>query len=162
MTGSDAVLVGGAAVAILTDGTFMSGDFDIVAGADKSFHHAMVEHGFRLEDQPGFLKKGYFHPDWPEFGFEPVSGALFDARADRRRLIHIRLAEVAGEISLPSVEDMIADRLAQHEAVSTPTDNSRLMQARLLFHLAEDIDTAYLLKRIRDEGGNAALLGVQK
>jgi hypothetical protein len=54
---------------------------------------------------------------------------------------------------------MIADRLAQH-AVSSPTDDSRLQQARYLFRLAEGLDISYLYRRMIEEGGDPALLGL--
>lgn len=157
-TGSEAVLVGGAATAILTQGLFPSGDFDVVAGRDQEFDQAMTTHGFRRENQPGYRIKGWYHPDHLDYGFEQVSGYLFDGRADRKRLIRLAV-EPRGEIVIPSVEDMIADRLAAHSQAS-PTDDSRLRQARALFKLAETIDRDYLLERISDEGGDASLLDV--
>ena len=57
------------------------------------------------------------------------------------------------------LEDRIADRLGQH-AVASPADTSRLDQARALFGLANTLDKAYLLRRIRDDGGDPALLGL--
>ena len=155
-SGTDAVLVGGAAVAILTAGLFPSGDFDVVAARDDDFERAMLQHGFRREDRPGQLKIGYYHQEHPCFGFQQVSGSLFDGQADRKRLLRITLSRHGG-IVLPSVEDMIADRLAQH-AVASPTDDSRLRQARTLFALFDDLDKDYLFERIRYEGGDASLL----
>jgi hypothetical protein len=58
---------------------------------------------------------------------------------------------------LPSIEDMIADRLGQYPAGSA-SDTSRLEQARVLFQLADGLDITYLSKRIRDEGGDLTLL----
>ena len=52
---------------------------------------------------------------------------------------------------------MIADRLAQH-AVASPTDDSRLRQAVLLFQIADELDLDYLIRRVRDEGGDPSLL----
>lgn len=52
---------------------------------------------------------------------------------------------------------MIADRLAQH-AVASPTDDSRLRQARSLFALLGDLDKDYSFERIRYEGGDTSLL----
>lgn len=157
-TGNEAVLVGGAATAILTDGEFPSGDFDIVAGADDAFREAMTENGFRREAGGRYLLKGFFHPEHPEYGFEQVSRPLFDGRADRNRLTRIPMDEAGSiEIYLPSVEDMIADRLGQY-AVSSPDDDSRLRQARAMFDLADKIDEDYLVRRIRDEGGDPGLL----
>lgn len=156
-TASDAVLVGGAATAILTAGLFLSGDFDVVAGLDHEFNAAMLAHGFSREDQPGFLHRGWYHAKHPGYGFEQVSGYLFGGLADRKRFIRFAV-NLHSEIVLPSVEDMIADRLGQH-AVASPTDDSRLQQAKSLLQLSELIDREYLLRRIKDEGGDASLLG---
>jgi hypothetical protein len=155
-TGSDAVLVGGAAVAIYTSGQFPSADFDIVAGRDEAFAEAMQRHGFRPEDREGYLRVGYYHPDDPFYGFQLVSGRLFDGQADCQRLVRLRL-RAHGEATLPAIEDMIADRLGQY-AVASPTDQTRLMQARALFNLAESLDMAYLKRRVEEEGGDPALL----
>src|ERR1700761_1946162 len=135
MTGGEVVLVGGAATVLYTDGEFMSGDFDLVAAADGALEAAMTEAGFKREDQIGYLLRGFYHPAHPGFGFEPVSGRLFDGKADVKRLRKVLMSGDAG-IVLPSFEDMIADRLGQHTAAS-PTDDSRLLQARCLFRLAK-------------------------
>jgi hypothetical protein len=155
-TGSDAVLVGGAATAIYTAGLFPSGDFDIVAARDEAFDQVMLSHGFRAEDRSGHLLVGYYHPDHPAYGFQQVSGDLFDGLAERHRLVHI-LVTPQSEITLPAIEDLIADRLGQH-AVASPTDDSRLRQARSLFLLGQDIDLAYLRRRVTEESGDPALL----
>jgi hypothetical protein len=42
---------------------------------------------------------------------EAVSGPLFDGRADKDRLITVDLG--VGEIVIPAIEDMIADRMGQ-------------------------------------------------
>lgn len=157
-TGGDAVLVGGAATAIYTAGLFPSGDFDIVAAWDAEFDRAILSHGFKAEDRSGQLKIGYYHPDHPSYGFQQVSGDLFDGHADRGRLVHIQVVP-QGKITLPAIEDMIADRLGQH-AIASPSDDSRLRQARALFVLGQGIDPVYLQRRIIEEGGNPALLEV--
>jgi hypothetical protein len=155
MTGGDAVLVGGAAVAILTAGMFPSADFDVVASADPEFETSMAEHGFLREDRPGYLRIGFYHLDHPGYGFQQVSGSLFDGRSERGRVVRITVQ--AGEIVLPSVEDLIADRLAQH-AVASPTDDSRLRQAKFLYRLTENLDMEYLYRRIMAEDGDPSLL----
>jgi len=157
-TGDDAVLVGGAAVTLYTCGWFPSGDFDIVAGRGPAFHAAMLEQGFQPEDRPGRLRIGYYHPEHPGYGFQQVSGPLFDGRSDRTRLVRMEIVP-PGQVTLPAIEDLIADRLGQH-AIASPTDTSRLDQALALFGLAETLDRAYLLQRIRDDGGDPALLGL--
>jgi hypothetical protein len=61
-----------------------------------------------------------------------------------------------------SVEDMIADRLSQHESVPAG-DSAMLQQARLLLLLADEIDAAYLRKRVGEEcvdGRLVKLLGM--
>lgn len=157
--GGDVVLVGGGATAILTDGMFPSFDFDLVAPADDVLKQAMLAEGFIPEDRPGWCLRGYYHPDHPNYGFEHVGTSLFEGAADRNRLIRLAVQGPA-HIVLPSAEDLIADRLAQH-SVASPTDDSRLRQARMLFGLAERLDRVYLLARIRDEGGDPALLELQ-
>ena len=157
-TGSSVVLVGGAATALYTDGEFLSCDFDVIAGADDEFAAAMLLHGFKREDRPGHLLVGFYHPDHPGYGVQQVTPPLFDGRSDLSRLVRLSVTP-PGEVTLPSVEDLIADRLAQH-AVASPTDTSRLDQARALFALADDPDKDYLVKRISEEGGDPTLIGL--
>lgn len=156
-SGGLAVLVGGAAAAIYTDGLFMSGDFDFVAADDAALRMAMLQAGLLAENRPGYLSRGFYHPAYPEYGVEQVTGPLFDGRADRERLVLITTAQ-SGEIALPAIEDLIADRLAQHEARGSLTDHSRLEQAKAMFRLAESLDILYLRKRVEQEGGDLSLL----
>jgi hypothetical protein len=87
ITGVEAVLVGGAAVAIYTSGIFPSGDCDIVTGNDDALNEILLSLGFNREDRPGQLHIGFCHPGHSAFGFQQVSGALFDGHADRARLV---------------------------------------------------------------------------
>ncbi len=155
-TGRHAVIVGGAAVAFYTQGAVLSGDFDLVA--DQSFEAALLAEGFRKEDRTGHLLRGYYHLDAPRYGFEIVSGALFDGRADRDKILSVKIAEDA-EVLFPPVEDLIADRLAQY-ASSRERDDDMLMQARLLKDLALECDLSYLTRRIIEESGDPAALGL--
>lgn len=157
-TGSTAVLVGGAAAAVLTDGEFMSADFDVVAVRDREFEAILLTLGFRPEDRAGYLLVGYYHPSHPRYGFQLVSGQLFDGKADFNKLLKLQITS-RSEVILPSVEDMIADRLGQH-AVASASDTSRLEQAKALFALAQDVEPSYLTQRIREEGGDPALIGL--
>ena len=154
-SGSDAILVGGAAASFYTDGQIFSGDFDLVASNDDAFA-AMAAEGFVREHRPGQLLVGWDHPELPQYGFQLVSGPLFDGRADRRRVRIFRLG-AGSSVALPSIEDMIADRLAQATATSR-TDRTMLRQAILLRDLAPAIDRDYLLRRVRDEGADASLI----
>jgi hypothetical protein len=155
-TGHCPVLVGGGAVAVQTQGAFMSGDLDLYAPSDAALEAALLHSGFVREDRHSRLAGGFYHPEFPEYGVEAISGQLFDGRADKTRLIRVLFQGEKG-IVIPSFEDMIADRLGQY-AASSERDHSRLAQAQLLFRLAEDLDLRYLHIRIADEGGDFALL----
>lgn len=158
-TGRVAVLVGGAAAALHTDGAFMSADFDVVAGDDTAFGRAMAVAGFLDDEMALHGQGGWYHPDHPQFGVEQVSGAYFDGRADKARCLKLIVSEDAA-IVLPAIEDMIADRLGQHEVAGG--DRSMLHQARALYALAEGLDLAYLYRRIDEESGNPAHLGLSR
>ena len=157
-TSIDPVLVGGAATALQTAGVFMSADFDVVAADDAVFADAMTQAGFIAEGGLGHLAGGFYHPDHLDYTVEQVSSPLFDGLADHRRMIRLILKE-GSEIVIPAIEDLIADRLGQH-ATASRTDDSRLLQAKALLNMAESIDRHYLLRRIVDEGGNPALIGL--
>lgn len=156
-TGVWPVLVGGAAAAIQTAGEFMSGDFDVVAGNDEAFAHAMLSSGFTVDERIGRIAGGYYHPAYPRYGVELVSGPLFDGRADPEKLVRLTIND--GSIVLPSIEDLIADRLGQF-AISSVSDTSRLEQAKAMLRMAKEVDGHYLRSRIVDEGGDPALIGL--
>ena len=157
-TSTDAVLVGGAATALSTAGAFMSADFDVVAAEDQAFAAAMKHAGFIAENGTGHLAGGFYHPNYSHYAVEQVTGPVFDGLADRRRMLRLVLKEDS-EIIIPAVEDLIADRLGQH-AIASPADRSRLDQAQALFKMADGIDRRYLVKRIVEEGGDPALIGL--
>jgi hypothetical protein len=155
-TGHSPILVGGGAVALQTQGAFMSGDLDLYAPSDAALETALLHAGFVSEERRGRLAGGFYHPEFPEYGVEAISGQLFDGRADRNRLIRVLFQDHRG-IVIPSFEDMIADRLGQY-AASNLRDHSRFAQAQLLFRLADDLDLGYLQSRVADEGGDLSLL----
>lgn len=157
-TGFPPVLVGGAAAAIQTAGHFMSGDFDVVAGNDEAFRGAMRSAGFVDESRIGHLHGGFYHPDHPRYGVEQVTGPLFDGRSDPGKLLRLTVRD-GGSIVLPAIEDLIADRLAQY-AIASVSDRSRLAQAKAMFSMATEVDRPYLRRRIVEEGGDPALLGL--
>jgi len=158
-TGAPAYLVGGAAVAIMTAGAFPSFDFDLVVASDDAFEAVLFAHGFRREDRAGRLRFGYYHPDHLAFGWQLVTGPLFEGRTDKTRAIRFEITDESA-VTFPPFEDLIADRLGQYEA--NKVDTSRLDQARLLFQMAKNIDMDYLIRRVADEGSNAANLGARK
>lgn len=155
-TGIPPLLVGGAATAILTAGAFMSGDFDIIAGNDEAFARAMDSAGFKLDGRPARLLGGYYHPEFPEYGVELVSGPAFDGRSDRQRVLQ-PVFRNKHALTLPAIEDLIADRLGQH-AIANASGDSRLRQAQMLLMMAQSIDMHYLEQRVKENGGDLTLL----
>lgn len=114
--------------------------------------------GFLPEGGTGHLAGGFNHSSFPRYAVEQVSGPLFDGLADRLRFIRF-VVQSGSEIVIPALKDLIADRLAQH-AVSSTADTSRLDQAQVLFNMAECIDRQYLIRRIIEEGGDPAHIGL--
>lgn len=157
-TASDPILVGGGATAIGTGGAFMSTDLDVVAADDQAFAEAMTGAGFVQEGGVGHLANAFYLPDCPHYVVEQVSGALFDGRTDRSRLVRLAVKS-GGEIIMPPIEDLIADRLGQH-AIASRSDPSRLLQAKALLESSPSIDRSYLARRILEEGGDPSLLGL--
>jgi len=157
-TGESAVLVGGAAVELYTGGAYSTGDFDVHVSDAEAFRSILEAAGFIREDQIGYLRHFWYLPDVARYGVQIVSGELFDGRCERGRLRFLATGS-GSSFALAPVEDLIADRLGQH-AVASPTDDSMLLQARLLLSLAEEIDQAYLRKRVQDEGGDISLLAL--
>ena len=56
-----------------------------MAEDDAATAKAMAENGFLREDRSGLLNFGWYNPEHPVFGFQPVIGPLFDRRADTER-----------------------------------------------------------------------------
>jgi len=156
-TGTSPILVGGAAAAIRTGGQFMSADLDVVAGNEKAFSRAMAATGFLAEARTGKTETGWYHPGFPAYAVDLVSGSYFNGKGDRDRLLRLVVRDYAA-IVIPAVEDLIADRLGQY-AVANNKDSSRLLQAKALLRLAKKIDGDYLRRRIGEEGGDPALIG---
>ena len=159
--GDDAWLVGGASVVILTDGEFHSGDFDLVATDVALFREILLKYGFQDERGQGrarnMLQAGWMHPDHPDLGWQLVTGPLFDGKSDTSKKIAIEL-RTDSELTLPAVEDLIADRLGQFAAQDGKSHHELVDQARPLFRLANGIDQDYLKRRVVEDGGDLSLL----
>jgi hypothetical protein len=151
------VIVGGSAVEFYTGGAITSGDFDLVAVHEEIIGAALVEVGFRREDRRGVRLGGFYHPEIL-IGVEFVTGPLFEGRTDPDRLQLVVVDEASNaRVIFPPIEDMIADRLAQH--ASDPKGRGDMLeQARLLASLAENLDLAYLRRRVAEEGGDPGLV----
>ena len=151
------VIVGGSAVEFYTGGAITSGDFDLVAAREEIVGEALVEVGFRREDRRGVRLGGFYHPEIL-IGVEFVTGPLFAGRTDASRLQLVVVDEASdARVIFAPIEDMIADRLAQNASDPRGRDDM-LEQARLLASLAENLDMAYLRRRVADEGADAGLV----
>ena len=142
------VLVGGAAVEIYSNSAINTGDFDIVTPSQGEFEEELQRHGFVRPSGPGKATRGWIHSELA-LGFEVVSRNLLDGMAERARVRLINFGE-DGEISVVSVEDMIADRMGQYASGAA---REMLEQARRLFILHADADLDYMDQRIRYESG---------
>ena len=126
------VLVGGAAVEFYTGGALVSGDFDVVTGAQVELEQALLRRGFERPTGPGQMLRGLRQPALG-IGVEVVSGALFDGASDRSRVRVVSTG--AGEIAIPPVEDMIADRLGQY--CTNPSGHAEMLEhAIVLYEIA--------------------------
>ena len=151
------VIVGGSAVEFYTGGAITSGDFDLVAARAEIVGEALIEVGFRREDRRGVRLGGFYHPEIL-IGVELVTGPLFAGRTDADRLQLVVVDEASdARVIFPPVEDMIADRLGQHASDPRGRDDM-LEQARLLASLAENLDIAYLRRRVAEEGADPGIL----
>ena len=142
------VLVGGAAVELYSASAIATGDFDIAVVRQEEFEEELLRQGCVRPGRPGQWLRGLVHPEL-RIGFEVVADRLLDGLADRDRCRAFSL-DADGIAQVLSLEDVIADRVGQY-ASGTAAD--RLDQARVLFVLYPDADTAYLERRIREETG---------
>lgn len=154
------VLVGGAAVELLTGGALISGDFDLVTPAQTELFEELRTIGF-IHPGGNFLARSLLHPA-SGIGVQCVSGLLMDGATDLSR---IQVVQVDGgqSISVIPREDLIADRMGQ--ALSRPLGGileDMKDQAAKLYLLADDLDSAYLDKRIQEETSGAANLTTLK
>ncbi|WP_240502244.1 hypothetical protein [Sphingomonas panacis] len=140
------IVVGGAAVELYSRSAVMTGDFDISTARQAVFEEALQALGFVRPSGAGKLTRGWLHPDL-QLGFEVVASNLFDGLADRERLLIVNLDD-DGTAAFVSIEDMIADRVAQFASGSAP---EMLEQARALLALHSHVDRSYLSRRIFEE-----------
>ena len=141
------ILVGGAAVEFYTGGAVVSGDFDVVTTMQGELEAILEELGFERPVGPGESTKGLVHRGLL-IGVEVVGSALLDGEGDRDRVL---LTELDGrEVTIIGIEDLIADRMGQYNAVPGG-DPEMLSQAVRLMQFAAAIDETYLDAQIRSQ-----------
>ncbi|MDV7339311.1 hypothetical protein RYZ26_06890 [Terasakiella sp. A23] len=59
-------------------------------------------------------------------------------------------------VAFPPIEDLIADRMGQYEADTRQPE--MLEQAKILYQLAENVDSQYLEKRLKEELLDSSLI----
>lgn len=116
------ILVGGGAVEFHVRGPVGSGDFDFVTEEQRVFETALVSHGFRREDRPGWLLAGLYHPEI-DLGVQVVSGRLIDGKSDEQRVRLVTIKD-GNAVAIPPIEDLIADRLGQYVATTPRAQRS--------------------------------------
>jgi hypothetical protein len=140
------ILVGGAAVELYSRSAMMTGDFDVSTARQTLFEDALQTLGFVKPRGAGKLTRGWLHPDL-QLGFEVVASNPFAGLADRERVTLVNL-DKDGMAAVISIEDMIADRVAQFASGSAP---EMAEQARALLLLHSNLDRTYLSRRISEE-----------
>jgi hypothetical protein len=141
------VLVGGGAAEYYSGSALMTGDIDVTSPVQPELEEELRHAGFVRPSGAGKSLRGWVHPELG-FGFEVVSNAPMDGAAQAARFRLIRPVGDGDVFRIISVEDLIADRVAQFSSGSA---REMLEQARLLFDLYGDLDSDYLGSRIRDE-----------
>lgn len=141
------ILVGGAAVEYYSGSALTTGDFDICSPWQDALDEELQRAGFVRPSGAGQLARGWLHPGL-KLGLEIVASIPMDGNIDRD---HVLLVEDTGDgssFAIISVEDLIADRVAQY---ASGTAKDRLDQARILLALHPTADLDYLERRIRQE-----------
>lgn len=150
------ILVGGAVVELLVGSSIASGDFDLICEVPEKLRDALLRHGF--EPMLANPLSALMHVE-TGMAVEVVSGPLFDGMSDRNRLVLVDVG--TGEILIPPVEDMIADRMGQDASAPRGVPEMR-DQAVALYKVAEHLDHDYLDRRIREESVNTHTLQTLK
>ncbi len=136
------VLVGGAAVEILTGGAYTTGDLDFVGSVPKSIGAILVSNGFERVGRHWIHREGQVFVEFPGSSLGPNERPF-------------RYTAFGHDIILVSIEDLLVDRLGAWEYWKSGVDGAN---AFVLFRLRRaEIDHDRLRKRTTEEGFAAAL-----
>jgi len=136
------VLVGGAAVELLTGGAYTTGDLDFVGFVPASVRRGLEENGFKKSGRHWIHERGQIFLEFPGDSLAP------EEKAVRR--------EVFGhEIVVVSVEDLLVDRLGAWAYWKSGIDGANAYQ--LYRACREEIDEIRLTQRARESGFDEAL-----
>ena len=140
------VLVGGAAVEILTGGAYTTGDLDFVGFVPAAVGRDLIMNGFKKTGRHWIHERAQIFLEFPGDALNP------EERAVRR--------EVFGhEIVVVSVEDLLVDRLGAWAHWKSGVDGANAYQ--LYRACREEVDEDRLTQRARESGFEAALDALQ-
>ncbi len=149
---AEPIIVGGAAVEIYTLSAIHSGDVDIAVPDQRLLEDELLNLGFVRDTRSG-SHRGLYHPAY-RYGLEVVARTPMEGRPRRDFVTKYRTR--SGYVFLISIEDLIADRVAQYDAPPRG-DQPRLRQAIALYVAAPRIDRQYLGRRIAEEAPRRTL-----
>lgn len=140
------ILVGGAAVEILTGGAYTTGDFDFVGFVPASVRRELEANGFEKTGRHWINEGAEIFLEFP--------GDALDAeeRAVRRRAFGY-------EIVIVSIEDLLVDRLGAWAYWESGVDGANALV--LLRTCRDEIDHDRLTRRAREAGFGDALDALQ-
>jgi len=136
------VLVGGAAVEILTGGAYTTGDLDFVGFLPPPVREVLEQNGFKRSGRHWIHEDGEIFLEFPGEALDPKEKA-------------IRYEAFGHDLVLISLEDLLVDRLGAWAHWKSGVDGAN---AFLLFRLCRsEIDEDRLTRRAREAGFERAL-----
>ena len=136
------VLVGGAAVEILTGGAYTTGDLDFVGFLPPPVREVLEQNGFKRSGRHWIHEDGEIFLEFPGEALDPKEKA-------------IRYEAFGHDLVLISLEDLLVDRLGAWTHWKSGVDGAN---AFLLFRLCRsEIDEDRLTRRAREAGFERAL-----
>jgi hypothetical protein len=141
------VLVGGAAVEILTGGAYTTGDLDFVGFVPPPVREILEQNGFKRSGRHWIHEDGEIFLEFPAEALDPKEKA-------------IRHEAFGHDLVLISLEDLLVDRLGGWAHWKSGVDGAN---AFLLFRICRsEIDENRLTRRAREAGFERALNVLRK
>jgi len=141
------VLVGGAAVEILTGGAYTTGDLDFVGFVPPPVREILEQNGFKRSGRHWIHEDGEIFLEFPGEALDPKEKS-------------IRYEAFGHDLVLISVEDLLVDRLGAWAHWKSGVDGAN---AFLLFRLCRsEIDDGRLTRRAREAGFERVLNALRK
>jgi hypothetical protein len=141
--GIDTILVGGAVVAIYTEGAYRSGDLDLVLVSylNKKLPQLMAEIGFRVSES-----RHYSHPKCKHLIVEFVSGPPGIGEDHRVQPAEVKSGKTSIKIYSPT--DCVRDRLASY----IHFDARECLDQAVLVAKRQQVDRKKVKQWCQDEG----------